>query len=630
MTPPGMSVDHEMSYNDLDYLASYVPVSDPLFETTYEYTLDRNTKVVSTADGNITYYYENEGVSGPNAAGRLAFVELGDPADVLGVTYYPETARLAALDYEVDLTFAWDGPFLTNETSSLEEAVQGATASVENTYGGYLRNSSKILSNTVDGISVTIPYLYQFGGAMTNAGDAVLNRDQKTGLLTGTALSGITSTVSYNGYGEIDMESYAGPGGSIVSFDYSGNDVSRDGLGRIVRKSETYGGLSKTFAYTYDDADRLTDVYVFDNGSPNPAEWYEYEYDNDALPVGNGNRTEYVRHIDNDADGTWDETESTTGTYDLQDRLVTYGTATYTYTDGGMLASKIDGSAETDYHYDLMGNLKGVNLPDGRTIDYMVDGLGRRIWRKENGVLVKGYVYADALNPIAELNGDGETESVFVYGSKSNVPDYLMKPASGSWEQYRIISDQVGSVRLVVRATDGTVVQEMDYDPFGQVTKDTNPGFQPFGFAGGLYDADTGLVRFGARDYDADTGRWTAKDPILFWGGDTNLYGYVMMDPVNLLDPSGLVPFWAEIAEDLCGTVAGVSGVGLAAGLFGGPIAWGVLFGGAVIVGGIEIWKATEMGDPIDAAKGKFEPVVKERDQFKNDLDKIDEELDRF
>ena len=55
------------------------------------------------------------------------------------------------------------------------------------------------------------------------------------------------------------------------------------------------------------------------------------------------------------------------------------------------------------------------------------------------------------------------------------------------------------------------------------VTLDTNPGFQPFGFAGGLYDADTGLVRFGARDYDAAVARWTAKDPIRWDGGQANL-----------------------------------------------------------------------------------------------------------
>lgn len=32
------------------------------------------------------------------------------------------------------------------------------------------------------------------------------------------------------------------------------------------------------------------------------------------------------------------------------------------------------------------------------------------------------------------------------------------------------------------------VAQRMEYDEFGLITQDTNPGFQPFGFAGGLYD----------------------------------------------------------------------------------------------------------------------------------------------
>lgn len=66
--------------------------------------------------------------------------------------------------------------------------------------------------------------------------------------------------------------------------------------------------------------------------------------------------------------------------------------------------------------------------------------------------------------------------------------------------------------------------------------------FQPFGFAGGLYDQHTKLTRLGARDYDAETGRWTAKDPIRFAGGDANLYGYTLNDPVNLIDPEGELP----------------------------------------------------------------------------------------
>lgn len=87
----------------------------------------------------------------------------------------------------------------------------------------------------------------------------------------------------------------------------------------------------------------------------------------------------------------------------------------------------------------------------------------------------------------------------------------------------------------------GNVIKKIIYDSFGNVLSDSNPTFSvPFGFAGGLHDKDTGLVGFGYRDYDPEIGRWTAKDPILFAGGNTDLYGYVQNDPVNWIDPEGL------------------------------------------------------------------------------------------
>jgi RHS repeat-associated protein len=109
---------------------------------------------------------------------------------------------------------------------------------------------------------------------------------------------------------------------------------------------------------------------------------------------------------------------------------------------------------------------------------------------------------------------------------------------------------QDGSVRMVVRVSDGVVMQQIDYDPWGVPTLVSGAwDVQPFGFAGGVYDDETGLVRFGARDYDAGTGRWTAKDPIRFIGGD-NLYAYANSDPVNHWDPSGLQPvFYDPCAE---------------------------------------------------------------------------------
>jgi RHS repeat-associated protein len=107
---------------------------------------------------------------------------------------------------------------------------------------------------------------------------------------------------------------------------------------------------------------------------------------------------------------------------------------------------------------------------------------------------------------------------------------------------YRIISDHLGSPRLVVDTSTNTLTQRLDYDEFGNILpSSTNLGFQPFGFAGGLYDQHTKLTRFGARDYDTETGRWTVKDPIRFQGRDSNLYGYVLSDPINLIDFSGLL-----------------------------------------------------------------------------------------
>jgi len=56
-----------------------------------------------------------------------------------------------------------------------------------------------------------------------------------------------------------------------------------------------------------------------------------------------------------------------------------------------------------------------------------------------------------------------------------------------------------------------------------------------------MHDRDTELVYFGYREYDPFTGKWTAKDPIGFDGGDANLYGYVSSDPINFIDPDGLI-----------------------------------------------------------------------------------------
>ena len=252
-----------------------------------------------------------------------------------------------------------------------------------------------------------------------------------------------------------------------------------------------------------------------------------YEYD------ANGNRRSHT-----DQNGT-----TVRGTYDAQDRLTQYGSTTYDYNANGELKSRTAGDQTTTYEYDVLGNLKAVALPDGRQIEYAVDGNNRRIGKRVDGELMQGFLYDGQLRLIAELNASGDILNRFVHTSMSNVPDYMVKDSV----IYRILADHLGSPRVIVDTATGQIAQRLDYDEYGRVLSDTNPGFQPFGFAGGLYDHDTTLTRFGARDYDAYTGRWTTKDPIRFAGGDTNLFGYVHNEPVSVTDPTGL----AECTYDI-------------------------------------------------------------------------------
>jgi RHS repeat-associated protein len=145
------------------------------------------------------------------------------------------------------------------------------------------------------------------------------------------------------------------------------------------------------------------------------------------------------------------------------------------------------------------------------------------------------------LRPVAEMDDAGNLRSRFVYAGTRDVPDYMITHAADGEEEatYRLITDHLGSVRLVVDASTGEVAQRMLHDVWGNVLEDIHPGFQPLGFAGGLYDADNGFVRLGVRDYDPRVGRWIAKDPILFEGGQANVYVYVDNEPADLVDYEG-------------------------------------------------------------------------------------------
>jgi len=590
ITPPGRP-NHAFSYTPVDLEQQYTPPSllplPPAGEgggegsTSYAYNLDKQITTITRPDGqliNFTY----------DAGGRLS--SLTAPTGATSYAY-DAAGRLQSLNTTAgaNLSYTYDGAL------PLTETISGTIAgSVARSYNNDFRPASL----SVNGAAV--PFSYDADGLLTRAGSLSLTRDPASGFLTATTLGNVSTSQSYTPFGELQTLAATVAGSAAYR-----SDFVYDKSSRVIEKSETLQGQTQSdrYAYSYDAVGRLVAV------SKNGASVSSYSYD------ANGNRTSSSNSGGN-----------VTATYDQQDRLTSHGNTAYTHTANGEFKSKTDGAGQvTSFSYDVFGNLKLVTLPDNTQIEYLTDGRNRRIGKKINGTLTQGFLYQDQLKPAAELDAGGAVVSRFVYATKANVPEYMEKGGI----QYRIVADHLGSVRLVINTASGAIAQRMDYDEFGNVTQDTNPGFQPFGFAGGLYDRHTKLTRFGARDYDAETGKWTAKDPIRFAGGDTNLSAYVGNDPVNFTDTMGFAPAWVGIAAPVIGATGGtLVAIGIAT---GNPVTGGIGVGLAVIGGGLQIWDLTSPVEQIEAIKNgedlkqiiennqKIQDMInKERNQNKN------------
>ncbi|WP_049722417.1 RHS repeat domain-containing protein [Gilvimarinus polysaccharolyticus] len=299
--------------------------------------------------------------------------------------------------------------------------------------------------------------------------------------------------------------------------------------GQIIQKTEMLsGGTQDTYVYGYDARNRLTEVQK--NGDVVEA----YGYD------ANGNRnlrTSTELGVINQA-----------ATHNTGDQLAAQGNVTYSYDSNARLSEKllVDGenSELTTYVYDSVGRLKQVDTPT-KSIAYRHNALGNRVAKLVDGVLAEKYLWQDLTTLLATYDGQGNLKQRFEH-TLGHTPTSFTQGG----QRYFIQTDHLGSPRVITNAS-GAVVKSIRYDSYGVVIEDSNPTFSiPFGFAGGLYDADTGLVRFGFRDYDPVIGRWTARDPIGFGGGDTNLYGYVLGSPVNWVDPNGLLKRTRNLNEN--------------------------------------------------------------------------------
>ncbi|MEL7483864.1 MAG: RHS repeat-associated core domain-containing protein, partial [Planctomycetota bacterium] len=481
----------------------------------YESATGRLDKVVTTNSGTRDHSYD--------AAGRLSRIDQDDGATPLIDLAYAYDGRLLTSikwtipdspnDLEPELVFGYDDNFWVTT-----EDIKATSTSTEQFT--YVHDGDGLITR-VDGLPAAV------GSCEAGApvGSACVTYGTNVARIEAMAVGVLSESWSYSALGELQSYTVEDTSSSPATPVYS-LTLERDDLGRITKKTEVeQGGTPIVAQYRYDAGGRLWKVWndAADDPAVDPPD-VEYTYD------ANGNR------LSKAVSGTVVET----GTYDGQDRVLTYGGWTYQHSARGEVISRTDSSFNTwSYDYDDFGSLIEVTPPSGaaNAVGYEVDGKDRRVRRTVGGIDTNNWVWRDQLRIAADVDSSG-LQSSFVSILGRNVPE-LMVTSSGN--TYRLVTDHLGSVRMVVNVVSGALVESYQYDEFGVRTTGPASPLQPFEFAGGLFDIESGLLRYGARSYDPTIGRWLSKDPLIFKPGEPNLFRLTQGDPVNYQDTNGLM-----------------------------------------------------------------------------------------
>ncbi len=483
--------DHTFAYNGVNKNTSY---TSPLQKAThYEYDKQRRvTKVTKPSNKAIEYTYTGGKLSQLSTAEGNTDYDYSCLSNLASITKGSESLNLT---YDGSLLTALDYDGVVDQTISY-------------TYNDNLQVDSITYANQTQEIN------YNPDSQPTAIGNYTIQRDNKDRVttITDTTNPSYSKTTTSNRYSELR---------SIIDNTLSVK-LTRDKAGQITKKVEQLqNNKKKIYKYSYDDIGRLIEVKLRNKTIE------EYSYDK------NGNRLQAIIK-----DTTTNTTTTTTASYTLDDQLQVYGDNTYRYDDDGYLIEKVTPDGTTSYDYGTMGELLEVQTPT-QTITYLHNANNQRVAKLIDNQVVEKYLWLNLTTLLAVYDRDDNLVQRYEYAN-SRMPIAM---TTSDNTKYYLHYDQVGTLRAV-SDTNHKSIKEITYDTFGNILSDTNPDFKvPFGFAGGLYDTDTKLTRFGYREYDAYTGKWTAKDPIGFGGGDANLYGYVLGDPVGLVDPSGENPF---------------------------------------------------------------------------------------
>ncbi|HMU61151.1 MAG TPA: RHS repeat-associated core domain-containing protein [Gemmatimonadales bacterium] len=238
------------------------------------------------------------------------------------------------------------------------------------------------------------------------------------------------------------------------------------------------------------------------------------------------------------------------------------GSDTLTYDAAGNLSAKSAG--QWSYGYDALERLVSVRKGGVLIARYGYDVAGRRIVKRvysgSTGGTV-GYlrmVYAG--NQVGFETDSTNTSLSTIYTWGPGI-DHLIGVKVGT-TAYTVVTDPLGSVRALVRRSDGAWIGRMLYDPYGQLVDSAGP--QPalrYRWTGREWDAETGFYFHRTRYYDPTVGRFVQEDQIGY-AGSSNLYAYVNGDVLQARDSDGLEKEWVDASGFIPGCMGGSAVMG--------------------------------------------------------------------
>jgi RHS repeat-associated protein len=192
------------------------------------------------------------------------------------------------------------------------------------------------------------------------------------------------------------------------------------------------------------------------------------------------------------------------------------------------------GQTITSLSYNQDARLSAVNASGGALASYTYDGFGQRLIKTVSGSYGEIYQYGQNGMVLEATNASGAAQADYVY--LDGRPIATLNPSTGAL--YFLHDDMLGTPQLATDSSQ-TVAWQATYEPFGQASV-SGTVTQNLRFPGQYFDVESGWNHNGFRNYLPDLGRYAEPDPIGLAGGSTNLYAYVLDNPIRFTDPFGL------------------------------------------------------------------------------------------